>query len=164
MMIRLSGGHYPLKGSRYCVVCPLCAENEIVWCVRFTFVPLWPLDGRWGSWVPRVIYWHRQGASNLHTETLCISKEPQRRPPVSDRYLRPARGRLGRLEKLLVVLHPIIPSPLPNHIYIFIFILEFPPVLDLVRHSPSTGSYLLSPSLRPIYHLPILFIYLKIVD
>lgn len=94
-MIRLWGGHYHLKGSRYCATRPLCAENEIVWCARFTFVVLWPLDGRWGSWVQRVICWQRRGASNLHSAPLCISKEPQRRPPVSDHYLGPAEGRLG---------------------------------------------------------------------
>lgn len=160
MMIRLWGEHYHLKRSRYCAARPLCAENEIVWCARFTFVALWPLDGRWGSRVPRVICWHRQGAFNLHTESLCISKEPQRRPPVSDCYLGPAEGRLGPAWK--TANHSPPPSStLPQHIYIFIFILDFPPLLDLACHHPlslfpilSPGSQL-SPSATPTHHFSI---------
>lgn len=132
MMIRLRGGHYHLKGFRYCVTRPLCAENEIVWCARFTFATLWPLDGRWGSRVPRVICQHCRGASNLHTEPLCISKEPQWRPPVSDPYLGPTEGRLGPAWKTANHLNPAS----PQHIYIFIFIPDFPPELGLVSQHP----------------------------
>lgn len=111
-MIRLWRGHYHVKGLRYCETRSLCAENENVWCARFTFAALWPLDGRWGSQVLRVICLHCWGASNLHTEPLCISKEPCRQPPVSDHYLGPNEGRLGATWK--TANHDTRPPPCPS--------------------------------------------------
>lgn len=161
MMIRLWGGHYHLKGSRYCATHPLCAENEIVWCARFTFAALWPLDGRWGLRVPRVICWHCRGASNLHTEPLCISKEPRRRSTVSDRYLGPAEGRLGPALKTANHYPPLLNTPtFTAHIYIFI--LDFPPLLDLACHHPVslfyprpwiTSALSFSYTNTPVYHI-----------
>lgn len=56
-------------------------------------LPLLPLDGRWGSQVPRSSCCRRPGTSNLRHEPLCISKEPRRQTPVKDHYLgAPPRG------------------------------------------------------------------------
>ena len=74
---------------------PLCGSVPSVLKMKLSDVRDLPLPlprppargGQRGSRAPCVIRRLRcDGASNLHTAPLCISKESQRRPPVRDRY------------------------------------------------------------------------------
>lgn len=84
-------GHNHLKGSRYCSSHPL----------------LQPCDP-WMS-AGRVVWWHCRGDSNLHAESLCISKEPRHQPTVTDHYLGPQIVRAGSNN-----CSPLLPWPPPS--------------------------------------------------
>lgn len=95
--------------------CPMC--KMYLCCVM----------GTEGSRVQRVVCWQRRGTSNLHSEPLCISKEPQRWPPVSDHYLGPAEGRLGPAWKRAnhSPLPPCQRPPPSTHLHFYFYITIF---------------------------------------